>query len=96
MRRSNVENINELVSQLLKDLHIDHKLKEVRLINSWNEVLGNNVARATSKLFIKNRVLFVYLKSPVVRNELMMLKSTIIKSLNERVGEKIIDDIVLK
>jgi len=96
MRRSNVENINVLVSQLLKDLHIDHKLKEVRLINSWNEVLGNNVARATSKLFIKNRVLFVYLKSPVVRNELMMLKSTIIKSLNERVGEKIIDDIVLK
>jgi len=96
MRRSNVENINVLVSQLLKDLHIDHKLKEVRLINSWNEVLGNNVARATSKLFIKNRILFVYLKSPVVRNELMMLKSTIIKSLNERVGEKIIDDIVLK
>ena len=96
MRRSNVENINVLVSQLLKDLHIDHKLKEVRLINSWNEVLGNNVARATSKLFIKNRVLFVYLKSPVVRNELMMLKSAIIKSLNERVGEKIIDDIVLK
>ncbi len=96
MRRSNVENISELVNQLLKDLHIDHKLKEVRLMNSWNEVLGNNVARATTKLFIKNRVLFVYLKSPVVRNELMMLKTGIIKSLNEKVGEKIIDDKVLK
>jgi hypothetical protein len=65
-------------------------------MNSWNEVLGNNVARATTKLFIKNRVLFVYLKSPVVRNELMMLKTGIIKSLNEKVGEKIIDDIVIK
>jgi predicted nucleic acid-binding Zn ribbon protein len=96
VRRSNTQNISELVSQLLKDLKIDHKLKEVRLINSWNEVLGNNVARVTSRIFIKNRVLFVYLKSPVVRNELMMLKSGIIKSLNEKVGEKIIDDIVLK
>ena len=96
MRRSNVQNIGEVVSQLLKDLRIDQKLKEVRLINSWNEVLGNNVSRATSKIFIKNRVLFVYLKSPVVRNELMMLKSGIIKSLNEKVGEKIIDDIVLR
>lgn len=96
MRRSNVENINGLVSQLLKDLGIDHKLKEVRLINSWNELLGNNIARATSKLFIKNRVLFVYLTSAVVRNELMMLKSGIIKSLNDKVGEKIIDDIVFK
>ena len=96
MRRSNTQNINDLVNQLLKELKIDHKLKEVRLINSWNEVLGNNIARATSKIFIKNRVLFVYLNSPVVRNELMMLKSTIIKSLNDKVGEKIIDDIVFK
>ena len=96
MRRSNTQNINELVSQLLKDLKIDHKLKEVRVINSWNEVLGNNIARATSKIFIKNRVLFVYLNSSVVRNELMMLKSGIIKSLNEKVGEAVIDDIVFK
>lgn len=96
MRRSNVENINGLVHQLLKDLGIDQKLKEVRLISSWNELLGNNIARATSKLFIKNRVLFVYLTSAVVRNELMMLKTGIIKSLNDKAGEKVIDDIVFK
>lgn len=96
MRRSNTQNINEVVNLLLKELKIDQKLKEVRLINSWNEVLGNNVARVTARIFIKNRVLFVYLKSPVVRNELMMLKSGIIKSLNEKVGEQVIDDIVLK
>jgi predicted nucleic acid-binding Zn ribbon protein len=96
MRRSNAQNINDIVSQLLKDLKIDQKLKEVRIINSWNEVLGNSVARSTDKLFIKNRVLFVYMKSPVVRNELMMMKSGIIKSLNEKAGDKIIDDIVIK
>jgi len=96
MRRSSVQNINDVVNQLLKDLNIDQKLKEVRVMNSWNEVLGNNIAKATSKLFIKNRVLFVYLKSAIVRNELMMLKSGIIKSLNEKAGESIIDDIVFR
>lgn len=96
MRRSNIQNIHEVINQLLKDLKIDHKLKEVRLINSWNEVLGNGVSKATDKLFIKNRVLFVYMKSSVVRNELLMMKSSIIKSLNEKVGEKIIDDMVIK
>jgi hypothetical protein len=59
-------------------------------------MLGNNIARATTKIFIKDRVLFVYLKSSIVRNELMMLKSSIIKSLNEQAGEKVIDDIVLR
>ena len=96
MRRSHTQNISDVVSQLLKELNIDQKMKEVRIINSWDEVLGANITRATSKIFIKNRVLFVYLKSPVVRNELMMLKSGIIKALNDKVGEKIIDEIVFK
>jgi len=96
MRRSNVQNIGELVKDLLKELHIDQKLKEVRIINSWGEVLGANIQRATSKIFLKNRVLFVYLKSSIVRNELMMMKSAIITKLNEKAGEKVIDDIVLR
>jgi hypothetical protein len=96
MRRSNVQNISEVVSELLKKFNIDHKIKEIRLINSWEEVLGKNVARVTTKIFIKNRILFVYLQSPVVRNELMMLKSGILKALNDKAGELLIDDIVLK
>ena len=96
MRRSNTQNISDVVSQLLKELHIDHKLKEIRLINSWEEILGKNVARATTNIFIKNRILFVSLKSSVVRNELMMLKTGIIKALNEKAGEILVDDIILK
>ncbi len=96
MRRSNTQNISDVVSQLLKELHIDHKLKEIRLINSWEEILGKNVARATTNIFIKNRILFVSLKSSVVRNELMMLKTGIIKALNEKAGETLVDDIILK
>ena len=96
MRRSNIQNISDVVSELLKELHIDHKLKEIRLINSWEEILGKNVARATTNIFIKNRVLFVYLKSSVVRNELMMLKTGIIKALNDKAGEIIVDEIILK
>jgi hypothetical protein len=96
MRRSNVQNISDVVGELLKELHIDQKLKEIRLINSWEEVLGKNVARATSNIYVKNRILFVHLKSSVVRNELMMLKTGIIKALNDKAGETLIDEIVLK
>lgn len=96
MRRSNVQNIGEVVKELLKEMRIDHKIKEIAIINSWSEVLGPNIARSTSKIFVKNRVLFVYLSSSVARNELLMLKSKIIKALNDKVGESVIDDIVLK
>jgi hypothetical protein len=96
MRRSNVQNIGEVINELLKELHIDHKLEEVSIINSWGEVMGNNISRATTKLYFKDRVLFVSLSSSVVRNELLMLKSKIIKALNDKAGEKVVDDIVLR
>jgi hypothetical protein len=94
MRRSNTQNIGDIVSELLKELNIERKLQEVRLMNSWSEILGNNIAHATTKMFIKDRILFVYLKSPIVRKELMMLKSGIISKLNDKAGEKVIDDII--
>ena len=96
MRRSNVQNLGEVVQAMLKEFKIDHKLKEVGIINGWNEILGANIARVTSRIFVKNRILFVHLTSPVVRNELMMMKSNIIKALNDNVGASVIDDIVMR
>ena len=96
MRRSNTQNFKDVVDELLKELGIADKLKEVSIINSWEEVLGTKIARATSRLAVKNKVLFVYLKSSIVRNELMMLKSGIIKALNDKAGSKVIEDIVFR
>ena len=96
MRRSNVQNLGQVVSEFLKEFKIDHKLKEVGIVNAWGDVLGSNISRVTSRIFVKNRVLFVHLSSPVVRNELMMMKSNIIKALNENVGASVIDEIVMR
>jgi predicted nucleic acid-binding Zn ribbon protein len=96
MRRTNTQNIGEILRELLKDMNIEHKLQESRIINSWEDLLGTKIARNTSNMYIKGKVLFVYLKSPVVRNELMMLKSSIVHKLNERAGAPIIDDIVFR
>jgi hypothetical protein len=84
------------MNELLKELKIDGKLKETSIINAWGNVLGKKVESATTRLYIKNQVLFVYLKSAVIKNELMMLKSGIIKALNEKAGENVIKDIVIR
>lgn len=96
MRKSNTQTLGEAIKDYLKALHIDKKINEVRLINSWEEVIGKTIAKATTKIYIKNKTLFVYLNSSVIRNELFMLKEEILKVLNEKAGEKIIEKIVLK
>ena len=96
MRKKNTQKIDEVVKEYLKALKIDDKLKEVKLIKSWEEVVGKTIARSTNNIFINNRKLFIKLNSSVIRNELFMLREGLKKALNDKAGEEIIDEIILK
>ena len=96
MRKKNTQKIDDVVQEYLKAFKIDGKLKEVRLIKSWDEIVGKTIARSTSDIYVNNRKLFVKLNSSVIRNELFMLREGLKKALNDKAGEVIIDEIILK
>lgn len=96
MRRSNTQSLGEVVQEYIRQMNIGHKLKEVEIIKSWEQLLGKNVSKATSNIYIRNRVLFVELRSSIVRNELSMIKEEILKRINENAGEQVIEKIVLR
>ncbi|MBE0655966.1 MAG: DUF721 domain-containing protein [Bacteroidales bacterium] len=96
MRRSQTLNISEIISSLLKDQGLEEKLYENRLMNSWETVLGKMISKYTRSMYIKDRVLFVNLTSPVVKNEVMMIRDELVKRLNEKAGKNVIDKIVLR
>ena len=96
MRRSKTEKIDQLIEQVLKESNLDGKLKEYRLIQSWEKVIGKTVANATTDIYIRNRKLFVKVRSSVIRNELLMIKDGLRKALNREVQANIIDDIIVR
>ena len=96
MDRKEIKKIDLLLDQFVKSNKLERGLAEYRLINSWSDLLGITVAKKTKNLHIRNRKLFVTLHSSVVRNELEMIKDTLIGKLNEAAGMKVIDDIVLR
>ncbi|UCG27165.1 MAG: DUF721 domain-containing protein [Bacteroidales bacterium] len=96
MRRSNTQKLKEVIKEYIRETNIEDKLKETRLINSWEKVVGKEIARRTDKIYIKKNKLFVYFNSSVVRNELLLHRETIRKNLNALVGEEIIGEIVIR
>lgn len=96
MRKSNTQKIEEVISDYLRELKIDSKIAETRLINSWPTLVGPTIARQTQKIYIRKGVFYVHLKSPVLRNELSYMKTRIMEVLNEQAGEKIITKVVLR
>ena len=96
MERKEIKRIDALLMQFVKSNRLERGLAEYRLVKSWNDLLGVMVAKKTKSLRVRNRKLFVTLYSSVVRNELEMIKETLIPRLNEAAGMDVIDDIVIR
>lgn len=96
MERKDVCKIDSLLDQFVKANGLENGLAEYRLMKSWNELLGITIAKKTKSLRVQNRKLYVSLYSSVVRNELSLIKDTLIPKLNEAAGMDVIDDVVLR
>jgi len=90
---SNEITIKQAIEQLLKAYRLDDKMNEVRLINSWEKVVGKLISKHTTNLYIKKKKLFVSLDSAALKTELSYSKEKIIEMLNNEVGQKTINDI---
>jgi predicted nucleic acid-binding Zn ribbon protein len=95
MKKKKETVIGNLIHEFLRQQGLETPLNEHRLFNSWPEAVGPAVARMTGRLFIKNEVLVVEVKSPVMRSELMLKRSDLVKKLNDMVGAHVIRDISL-
>ncbi len=80
------ENNNELCGKIL----------EIRVQRGWKELFGPMVSQYTRELFVKNGVLYVSLNSSVLRNELVLCRDQMVKSLNDYAGSEVIREIVIR
>lgn len=96
MRKSNTQSISAVLKNYVQENHLDRKLSELDLIKSWESVMGKTVTRYTGNLYIQNSTLFVETTSPIVRNELLMMKEEIRVRLNEVAGAEVIKTIIFR
>jgi predicted nucleic acid-binding Zn ribbon protein len=96
MRRSKTISLAEALKDYIKEMNFGPKLSEAGIVNSWDEVVGKAISSRTAKVYIKDKVLYVHLRSSVVRNELVMLRQALMEKLNEKAGTEVIRDIVFR
>ncbi len=96
MRRSNTQSLSEVLKEYIKETRIERKLKEVDVVQSWENLLGKTIAHYTTNIYIRNQVLYVHISSAVVKNELFMMREEIKRKINEKEGEEIVRTIIFK
>lgn len=92
-RDSKEQPLKDIVDKLMKAYSLDKKMKELDVIAAWPELMGPAVAHRTKDIYIKNKMLYLSIDSSVMREQLLIGKSIIIKRLNDFAGFEVITDV---
>jgi predicted nucleic acid-binding Zn ribbon protein len=95
MRRNKTITIGEALADLIREYKLAPGLKEASVINIWEGLTGKVIAARTKKIYVRDGVMHIYLTSPVVRNELMMLRESLRTQVNSKAGEEVVREIVI-
>ena len=72
---------------------IRSRLYQTRVEKMWKEVMGPVISNYTRRIKLDGQVLIIYVDSSPLKAELSTMKETILKSVNERLGEEYVKEV---
>ena len=96
MKRTEAQNVGQIINDLLKKENLDVALDEHRASALWPQIVGDGINRYTISRSVRDGVMTVRLSSASLANELMLIRANIIQRINEALGREIIHEIIFK
>lgn len=95
MNRGVQMSVGDVLSQCLRGTELEKSLLETRVVEQWSQVMGDTVARLTSKIEVKDGVLYVHIRSAALKAQLFECRFELVRKLNEAVGGTVLRDVRL-
>ncbi len=95
-RKGEVESIGDAIQNMLETFRISDKFNETDLVSSWAKVMGEPIAKRTSKVYIRGKKLYVHVTSAPLKHELSMSRDKILVLLTKEMGKPIVNEVVIK
>lgn len=93
MKRSDPKSIKEVIDLVLDDESIRDTARAQRICFLWPEIVGQGINRHTSRRYVADGILHVYIDSAPLKNELNFSRSHLVELLNKAAGANVITDI---
>ena len=87
--------LKNLVNTFLKENKLEKGLLNIEVKKAWFELMNNGVANYTTDVSLRKKTLYIKLSSPALKEELSYGKEKLIKLINERLMENVVEKIYL-
>ena len=79
--------------KFLNEEHLDAKFKQKQVIASWERIMGKPIAARTTKMYFKDKTLFVELSSAALKDELNRSRERMLERITEAMGDSVVHQI---
>ena len=88
--------MGDLLEEFFKRPYVAATVAEGKLPDTWRDIVGEEAARQTVELRLENRVLYVRLRSSVLRSELLYQREALRDEINRRSGVRLVSSVVVR
>jgi len=93
MTKDNTHSFSSAFQKFLQSENLEQKFKEKQLITYWEKIMGKTIASRTTKIFIKDKKMFVYLSSAPLKQQMTTSKGRVMELITEELGSGVVNDI---
>ncbi|HIW65350.1 MAG TPA: DUF721 domain-containing protein [Candidatus Alistipes intestinipullorum] len=88
--------MGDLLDEFFKRPYVAAKVAEGKLPDTWREIVGERAAAETTELRLDKHILYVRLRSSVLRSELFYQREALREEINRRSGIRIVNAVIIR
>lgn len=94
-KRGELKNISKVIEEVFSQKQIRIGIDNIKVQDAWKKTMGKNIQKYTYKVVYKKGILYVKLRSSVLKEELKYEKIKVIKLINKELGKRYVKDLVI-
>jgi hypothetical protein len=88
--------IGDALKQFLESSHIKGGIQALQIEDAWEQIMGKTIARYTERLQIIGDKLIITTNVAPLKNELIYQKEKIKQRVNEALGQKVVNEVIIQ
>ena len=81
---------------MLDSYQLREKFSQAQVQSNWAKIMGKAIAKYTTDVYVKNKVLHLYISSAPLKNELLIMKEKVVERVNEALDREVIKDVIIR
>ena len=88
--------IGEAIKKFLEGSRIKGSIQALQVEDAWEQIMGKTIARYTDSIKIIDKTLFITTHVGPLKQELVFQKEKIKLRVNEALGKKVIEEVIIR